>query len=74
MLVGLIGVFSAIWSESPHAWRWAIVALFAYTAITTPIVIIQTLRTYWNAGAAANENRRLLGIAGTGLPGGNALP
>jgi hypothetical protein len=40
-----------------------IVAVIAYIAVVMPIATIQTLRTYWNAGDAAKETRRLLGIA-----------
>jgi hypothetical protein len=63
MLAALIGVYSTLWSKTPHAWRWAIVAIIAYVAVSMPIVIIQTLRIYWNAAEAAKENRRLVGIA-----------
>jgi hypothetical protein len=50
-----------------------IVAVIAYTAISMPIVTVQTLRMYWNAGDAAKENRRLLGIADPESAGGGAL-
>jgi len=72
-LAALVGVYSTLWSQTPHSWRWAIVAILAYTAISTPIVIIQALRTYWNADDAAKENRRLFRIADTQSPGGSAL-
>jgi hypothetical protein len=49
-----------------------IVAVIVYTAVSTPIVTIQTLRLYWNAGAAAKENRRLLRFTDSESSGGNA--
>jgi hypothetical protein len=56
----------------PHAWRRAIVVVIAYTAVSTPIVTIQTLRLYWNASAAAKENRRVWGFTGSGSSDSNA--
>jgi hypothetical protein len=73
MVTALIGVCSTLWAEASHAWRWVIVAVIAYTAISMPIVTVQTLRMYWNAGDAAKENRRLLGIADPESAGGGAL-
>jgi hypothetical protein len=69
VLTALIGVCSTFWSQTPHGWRWAVVAVIVYTAVSTPIVTIQTLRLYWNASAAANENRRLLGFTDSGSSG-----
>jgi len=43
MVAALIGFCSTFWSQAPHAWRWTIVVVIAYTAISTPIVTIQTL-------------------------------
>jgi hypothetical protein len=72
MLAALIGVCSTFWSQTPHSWRWAIVVVIAYTAVSTPIVTIQTLRLYWNASAAAKENRRVWGFTDSGSSDSNA--
>src|ERR1700733_15049775 len=56
MLAAVIGVCSTLWSETSHAWRWVIVVVIAYTAVSMPIVTVQTLRLYWNAGEAAKAN------------------
>jgi hypothetical protein len=73
ILASLIGASSTLWGEATTAWRWVIVAVIAYTAISMPIVTVQTLRIYWNASNAAKENRRLLGIRDPESPFGGAL-
>lgn len=54
---------ASLWSSIPGVWRWVIVGFLAYSAIVTPLTIAQTLRAYWNASDAAEENRRLVGVA-----------
>jgi hypothetical protein len=54
---------ASLWSGIPGVWRWVIVGFLAYSAIVTPLMITQTLRAYWNASDAAEENRRLVAVA-----------
>lgn len=44
-------------SRMPGMWRWVVLGLLVYTAITMPIMLRQTLRAYWNAPEAARRNK-----------------
>lgn len=53
---------ATLWSSIPGIWRWVLLVFFAYSAIVTPVTIAQTLRAYWNASEAAEQNRHLLAL------------
>lgn len=40
-------------------WRWVLLGVLAYSALTTPFTIARMLRTYWSAPEAATRNREL---------------
>lgn len=63
IVAAVVAALASLWSSIPGVWRWVIVGLLAYSALVTPLTIAQTLRAYWNASDAAEENRRLLGLA-----------
>jgi hypothetical protein len=60
IVAALVIAVLTLWSSLPHAWRWPIVGIFAYSLLVTPFVMTKTLRAYWNAPEAAAANRRLL--------------
>jgi hypothetical protein len=60
IVVATIGALITLWSILHGTWRWVAVGLYAYSAITAPLTLARTLRTYWNAPEAAEKNRKLL--------------
>jgi len=60
IIAATVAVVASLWTAMPGVLRWLIVGLFAYSALVTPPVIARTLRAYWNAPQAAEENRRLV--------------
>ncbi len=55
-----VAVIVSLWTTMPEALRWVIVGLFAYGVVVTPPTMAWTLRLYWNAPQAAEENRKLV--------------
>jgi len=47
------------WPSLAGAWRWVILGVLVYGLISTPLVLRQILRSYWNAPEAARKNREL---------------
>ena len=64
IVAAIVAALASLWPSIPGVWRWVIGGVLAYSAVVTPLTVAQTLRAYWNAAAAAEQNRRLVGLAG----------
>src|SRR5207253_2758501 len=62
IIAAMVVAIATLWSSIPGIWRWVIVAFYAYSAIGTPLTVARTLRAYWNAPHAAEENRQLVAL------------
>lgn len=62
--VSFAGVFAyewrtVMWPLLPTPWRWLLVGILIYGAISSPLAIRKVLRTFWNAPEGARQNRRI---------------
>ncbi len=62
IIAAMVVAIATLWSSIPDVWRWVIVGFFAYSAIVTPLTMARTLRAYWNAPKAGEENRQLVAL------------
>jgi hypothetical protein len=60
VVYALVVISPGVWSALPGVWRWLLVGVLAYGAISTPVTIAWMLRIYWHAAEAARKNRELL--------------
>jgi len=57
----LVAVAIAVWSARlPSPWNYVVIGFFVYSAVTVPLTLRRTLRSYWNAPQAAAANRALI--------------
>lgn len=48
--------YVSVWSVLPGVWKWVVLGVLVYSAVTTPLTLWQILRLYWNAPEAARRN------------------
>jgi hypothetical protein len=66
IIAATVAAIASLWATIPDVLRWLIVGLLAYSALVTPPLMARTLRAYWNASQAAEENRQLIARDGKG--------
>lgn len=68
IIAAMTAAIATLWSSIPGIWRWVVIGFFSYSAIVTPLTLAQTLRAYWNAPEAAEQNRKLAAVAEAARP------